>query len=164
MGYLVRQEQRARNEDKRPEMSRLIHPLAGLLLGACSSNAVGPCDVRYEDPLLTIAQVADSRTGALLPQVLVRDVRFNGTGLGDLRMLAEPWPGRGVAATGSDLQCTVACGFGTQEGVYEMTIHRPAYRDTTLTIDARYQSSRGAGECRVVVSGGVRLHLRLTPF
>lgn len=145
-------------------MSRPIRVLVVLLLGACSSDAVGPCDVRYEDPLLTIAQVADSKTGAPLPQVFVRNVRYNGAALGDLRVLAAPWPGRGVSLTGSDLQCTVACGFGTQEGVYEMTIHRPAYRDTTLSVDARYQGSRGAGECRVIVSGGVRLNLRLTPF
>jgi len=145
-------------------MSRLIYILAGLLMGACSNDALGPCDVRYEDPLLTIAQVVDSRTGALLPQVFVRDVRFNGAALGDLRLLSEPWPGRGVSLTGSDLECTVSCGFGTQEGVYEMTIHRPAYRDTTFTVDARYRSSRGPGECRVVAAGGVRLNLRLTPF
>lgn len=146
-------------------MPRSLQVVAALLMCACSTSGAGPCIVRYEDPLLTIAQVVDTRSSALLPQVYVRNVRFNGTAVGDFRLLTEGGPIRGVLVTGSDLECTVACGFGTQEGTYEMTIYRPSFRDTTFSVDARYRGrSSGSGGCPTVFSDGVVLNLRLTPL
>lgn len=132
---------------------------------SCGANQMGPCEVVYQDALLGIARVTDATIAATLPQVTIRDVQFRGTPVPDLRALtATGAPARGVTVTGGELRCDVACSFGSEEGVYTFTVSRAGYRDTTVTVDARYANREGAsGGCPLILSGGERLTLQLTP-
>lgn len=134
-------------------------------LVACSEPTNGPCVVTYRDPLLTIASVLNTQTGAAIPQVRIKDIKYQGAALRELRELTETGTlVRGVTITGQELLCNVVCSFATQEGLYEFTVTQSGLRDTSLSVNAKYATSEGPpGGCPRTFSGGMELRLRLSP-
>ena len=150
---------------RRPRSPRPFVAAAALLVGAACGGAedtAGPCYVGYEEPLFTVASAVDARTGAPLRQVVLRSYSFDGDPTLGPDYLTEflGLTPRNVTASGGTLLCDIACAFGAAEGRYALTFGAPGYRDTTLTLDARY--ARFTGGCPAMRSGGVVLRLELS--
>jgi hypothetical protein len=136
--------------------------LALAILCGCHGSTGGACDFEYLDPLVSITEVKDAVSKAALPSVRLRNLHWNGHYIDDARYFTEVGaPVHGTTASGPELLCDVACGFSNQPGVFNLTVHRDGYRDTTLNIHANY--SRSENTCPVRVSGGVILRLELQP-
>ena len=123
----------------------------------------GPCNIRYAEPLFLVASAADARTGAVLPQVLLRSYAFEGNPDLGTAFLIDVYglTPRNVRAEGGALVCAVACGFGAAEGRYSLTFGAAGYRDTTFAVEARF--AWGEGSCPRTLSGGRTIRLVLTP-
>jgi hypothetical protein len=132
-----------------------------LAVAACNGPTLGYCDIFYDEPLLNVINVRDRVTNAALPQVMIRNVNYNGRVVADLHPLVDGSPAPGITIVGQELRCDVACGFSVDEGPYQFTVHRVGYRDTTVTTNAVYATRRGS--CPTTLSGGVKLHLVLSP-
>ena len=131
-------------------------------LGACATNQLGPCEVVFEEPLLTVSRVSAAGSGAMLSPVLIRSISFNGAPIASLDAVLVGGPSPNITPVGSDLRCTVSCGFATREGRYQFTVTYPGYRDTTLTVPARYsRKTGGSNGCPTRIAGGVAITLIL---
>jgi hypothetical protein len=136
-----------------------------LALG-CSGGeegTAGPCYMRFADPLMAVTQVIDARTGRDLSQVILRRYTYAGgpdTGWGFLTDHFSLRP-RNVRTENDALMCDVACAFGASEGVYALTFGAEGYRDTTITVDARYANR--SGNCPLTLSQGAVVRVVLTP-
>jgi hypothetical protein len=66
-----------------------------------------------------------------------------------------------ISVEDSILICTIPCGFGTMEGVYEISISADGYRDLTLSTLAKYDELKGG--CPSSSSGGHSIGFSLYP-
>lgn len=134
--------------------------------GCRHDDELGPCYIKYAEPILTITAATDAQTGAPLSRIIVRDFSYNDQskselGIGFLTDVFGLTP-RNVTIEGSSLRCDIVCAFGAPEGRYQLTIGAVNYRDTTFTVPAKY--GRGSGNCPATLSDGVRLRVQLTPI
>lgn len=141
---------------------RSLAPLAvATLLAGCRLSGDEACAIRAAEPLVTIEQVTDSASGAPVPVVLLRDVRYGGFPPLPAEVLVAPEraPVRQATVEGDAVRCVVSCGFGSLEGTYEATLHAPGYRPRTIGFVAQYRQL-DAG-CPRRQRGGVRLRVAL---
>jgi hypothetical protein len=135
------------------------------ITGCHRDGTVGPCYVRYNEPILTITAATDARTGAPLSRIIVRDFSYDDRSRSELGIafLTDHFglTPRNVLIEGSSLRCDIVCAFGAPEGRYQLTIGATNYRDTTFTVAAKY--GRGSGDCPATLFDGVRLEVQLTP-
>lgn len=139
--------------------------LVVVALAACGRSQLGPCEVVYKDPLLTIASARNRVTLQAVPIVTLQEISFAGSPVRDLRFLTQTGgPVGGVIAAGTNLTCTITCFFAASEGRYSMRVSAPGYRDTTVTIDGGYATrERVNGGCPLRLSKGVSIDLSLSP-
>lgn len=128
-------------------------------IAACSPSQLGPCQIIYEEALITIVRAEDAATHAPVPRVSIRSISRDQQPIADPGVLTRVGaPVRGTTINGSELVCEVVCSFGVQEGTYRMSLSASGYRDTTITVQAKYARNNSAsGGCPVRASGGIRL-------
>jgi hypothetical protein len=131
---------------------------------ACNGNINRACDFTYADAVLHIQAVTDAQTGAKLGDVVIKNIRYRGVEVTDLRRLVDDIAplAKGVAVDGQQLRCTVSCAFAADEGEYEFIIARTGYRDFPVALDARYRNVDG--DCRRELSGGTEVSVQLVPM
>lgn len=142
----------------------LVVPFSLVACGG-SDGAAAPCEDSFVDPVFGISSAVDATSNAPLASVALGDLRIGATRVTSTFALVEAGGvGRNAVAEGQTIRCTIACGFGTTQGTYSMTVARAGYRDTVLTVTARYESvERGAGGCPVTYSKGTQVSVRLSP-
>lgn len=129
----------------------------------CNGNIVRACDFSYADALLHIASATDATTGATLGDVAIKDVRFGGVQVTDLRSLVDIAPlAKGVTIEGAQIRCVVSCAFAVDEGRYEFVVSEPGYKDYPVAIDAHF--NKVSGDCERTLSRGVEISVQLAPL
>jgi len=69
-----------------------------------------------------------------------------------------------VRAVGSSLECTVPCGFATQEGALSFTVSAPGFVTRSVAANGAYSSRTGNGAgCPLNLAGGNRIAVALSP-
>ena len=95
----------------------------------------GPCDHIYEDPVIHIDSVTDVQNGNLIFAFQILEVWRNGSRV-------QPWYMRivsyNVVEYDTMLICNLRCGFGNDEGLYTLRVSTFGYRDTTVSVHAKY--------------------------
>lgn len=133
--------------------------LAGAM-GACRLTGDEACAIQAAEPLVTVDAVVDSASGADIPVILVDKVRYSGFPLPPVSLVdPQRAPVRQVTVEGDAIRCAVTCGFGSNEGPYEVTITAPGYRSRTITFSAEY--SRLDAGCPRLQRDGTKLSLTL---
>jgi hypothetical protein len=136
---------------------------AAILGLGCNGNIVRACDFSYADALLHITSATDVTTGATLGDVVIKDVRFGGVPVTDLRSLVDIAPlAKGVTIEGAQIRCVVSCGFAVDEGRYEFVVSKPGYKDYPVAIDAHF--NKVSGDCERTLSRGVEISVQLAPL
>ena len=102
--------------------------------GGSSSGGVGTCDIQA-DPAVTILTAKDATTGAALPTISITSVKLDGKAT-DLTLVALA--GKNLSVSGGSLICTIACGFGSSEGRYDVTIESQGYEPKEISVNATY--------------------------
>lgn len=122
-------------------------------------GGIGPCVHIYKEPILHITSITNMITGEPVSAFTITDVRVDGRtqNLFHLRSLSY-----GVVWYDSILFANVPCGFGTDEGVYHVTISATGFRDTVIQAAARYAVFQGG--CPSSNSGGTRISFVLQPI
>lgn len=144
--------------------------LAALLTvgdAACNGNQVGPCGVFPQEPVIAITRVTNAATQTAIPRVTIRSISIDGRSITDPRALIEGLgvPTKNATVSGQDLVCDIDCAFAVEQGRYVMTLSAGGYRDTTVTLDARYRRSEsGSGGCPLRLFDGAEVQLTLTPL
>jgi hypothetical protein len=128
--------------------------------GQTDDRVAGPCYVSYDDPVLTIASATDSMSTGPIAQLTISSISVDGIAL-DLRALGTPISNAQVI--GNSVQCTVPCGFSTQQGTYSATISAAGYQSAALSVTASYQTVTGGG-CPAIYSGGKHTSVSLQPL
>jgi len=113
--------------------------VAAAALSACRLSGDSACFVHAGEPLVTLELVADSASGVAVPVVFISNVHIGGLRF-QPSALVDPQraPVRQATVEGDAVRCVVSCGFGSNEGSYELTITAPGYRPRTLTFAANY--------------------------
>lgn len=129
----------------------LIFGLLVLLLVNCEittssqkeeEKEAGPCVHIYEDPILVIESVSNSRSPDTLSQVRIYDITVD-SARQDLTSLADD-PSQNVSVQDSTILCTIPCGFGKKDGTYRFNARAEGYQDTTLAFeDVNYEIFNG---------------------
>ena len=130
---------------------------------ACHGNINRACDYTYADAVLHIRAVTDAQTGAKLRDVVIKNIRYRGVEVTDLRRLVDDIAplAKGVVVDGQQLRCTVSCAFAVDEGEYEFVVARTGYQDFPVALDARYRNADG--DCERTISGGADVSVQLVP-
>ena len=140
-------------------MARLSHySLPGLLAAAGCQLAPGPCEHRFEDPLINLEiRVA----GPLHPSTFaLTEFRLADRSVPPLSHWAGS-PGYRVAIRGDTLFCDASCGFGTEEGRYEFRIGAEGFTDQAVAVTAAYAEFDGG--CPSANRGGRTVAVTLSP-
>lgn len=134
--------------------------LLALVLTGCRA-ADEACLVKSAEPLITIQEVRDAATNALIPEVSVAGVLFLGSPVTDLGLLVDPKraPTIRVSVVGQTLRCIVACGFAANSGAYRLLIGAPGYLDREVLLNADYSLQDNG--CPKLRRGGPKLVLSL---
>lgn len=119
---------------------------------------MGPCVHIYEDPVLTIQSVTSNETGDAISPIFIHELKLDSMGMDILFMMSGIT--KNLTFSDSLVTCTVPCGFGTEEGVYELTISAEGYNDSTVSTQAKYRNSKGG--CPSSSSGSARFSFTLT--
>ncbi|MGQ0642771.1 MAG: hypothetical protein ACT4P6_18665 [Gemmatimonadaceae bacterium] len=95
-----------------------------------------------------------------MPVILVSDVRISGLSFMP-PALVDPQraPVRQATIEGDVVRCVVICGFGSTEGLYELTVTAPGYRPRMLSFTAQYSTVESG--CPTLVRGGFKLSTTL---
>jgi len=122
-----------------------------VLAGCKADGTIGPCVHTYEDPVLHIQSVTNAQTGQSVQALEILEVLLDGQKQ-DPRVLKVV--SFNVVAADSTLLCGLPCGFGTETGIYTLTITAKGCRDTTISLQAQYAVFRGG--CPSSNSGGTQ--------
>lgn len=147
----------------------VLNPLSRLLVaitlvvasascGGGESSLVGPCIVNFRGPALFVADARDSVSGAAVPSVRLSAITIDGMAL-DVAAL-QPVASN-VRIVGNALECTVPCGFSSQEGTYVFVASSAGFADTTVRATGSYASREG--NCPGTLSDGSNVTVVLTP-
>lgn len=128
------------------------------LLLACEPQ-MGPCVHIYEDPILTIQTVTSEETGDAISPLIIDELKLDSNEIDIVFMMGGIT--KNLTFSDSLLICTVPCGFGTEEGTYEMTVSADGYNDSTVSTQAKYENSESG--CPGSSSEGSQISFTLTP-
>ena len=123
---------------------------------------LGYCYHTFESPVVRVAAVTDARTGAPIRRVVLSDIAINGTRVTDVSRLNRPPVSFGLTSRDSALACEVSCGFGVEEGRYQLVVRAPGYESRALTLAARYARVRGG--CPSSSAGSTDVKVTLVPL
>jgi len=124
--------------------------------GGGNNGGVGTCDIQA-DPAVTIFTAKDATTGAALPTISITSVKLDGKAT-DLTLAAIA--GKNLSVSGGSLICTIACGFGSSEGRYEVTIESQGYEPKEISVNATY-AIKSYG-CPGRLSDGAKVDVTMT--
>ena len=140
-----------------PLKTGLIVSAGIALLGGCRVLG-GPCHHTFHDPVLVVTGVRDPN-GNPVSRITISDLAFLGRPVTDFRVLLL-LPSFNVRQVGNDIECSVECGFGVEEGEYRFTA-TAATGATTVRVQARYRDFDGG--CPSSNSGSTRITVQLSP-
>lgn len=129
-----------------------------LLVGCKVGETLGPCLHTYEDPVLHIQSVTNAQTGQSVQALDIVQVLLNGQKQ-DLHFVTAV--SFNVVVMDSTLLCGLPCGFGTEPGVYTLTVAARGCRDTTVSLAASYAVFKGG--CPSSNSGGSQYSFQMEP-
>ncbi len=144
-------------------MKRLVTlAFVALLCLRCNhqDGSVGPCIHIYEEPVLNVLSVTDRVTNIRIGAVWVTEVLLDTTEL-DLLALRQG-VSTNVSYSDSGLYCIPPFGFGTQRGLYTLSLSADGYRDTVVSLPAAYAVFRGG--CPSSNTGGTRVVVKMSPL
>lgn len=118
---------------------------------------VGPCVHTYLDPVIHIPAVTDYATGEEIDSFVISDVVLDGQPI-PVDRLTRVFSS-GAEAEGDSLVCSTPCGFGTDEGRYELTVSSSGYCPRRVDLEAQYDTFEGG--CPSSNGGGVLLEISL---
>lgn len=114
-----------------------------------------------------MTRVTNAVTQAAIPQIMMRSFTIDGRVIANPRALIEGLgvPARNATVNGQDLVCDIVCAFAVEQGRYVMTVSAAGFRDTTVTLDAKYsRKESGSGGCPLRLFDGTKVQLALTPL
>ena len=124
------------------------------------SGIAGPCVHNYEDPILTIKSIEDAESGEQIPRITINEVFIDSVRKDVSSLVRES--SQNVTLQDSSILCDVPCGFGTETGRYEFTVHASGYEDTTMTKEnIRYENFDGG--CPSSNSGSTIISFTMEP-
>jgi hypothetical protein len=132
--------------------------IAGCGGGGEADSVAGPCIIQTMGPSLTIASVTSATTGAAIPVITLSDVSVGGMAVPALP--TGDWVN--VKAAGSNLECTVACGFSSAEGATTLTVSAPGYASKAISATSGYATR--VGGCPGSYSNGAQISISLSPL
>ena len=132
--------------------------LLGLAITGCRLSGGEACTVRSGDPLITLATVKDSASGAPIPDVTVSGVQFEGSPVTNMEFLVNPdrGPTSQVTLDAQTLRCHIACGFASSVGKYRFLLGAQGYRTREIIVDARYAETSSG--CPTLLRRGLSLN------
>lgn len=132
-------------------------------IAGCNKNTNESCAIiRGPDALLTVTEARSTQGGANIPMVIIRSFTKAGVLPIDLASLAADPNARSVRSGPSGLECQITCAFGSDEQTYEVRVGAPGYRDTTVTVTARYATLTEG--CPHVQRGSQAVRFTLPPL
>ncbi len=133
------------------------------LINSCEptnlGSTVGPCVHTFEEPVLTIKSVSSTVTGNAISSVEIFEIKIDSLSGYPASLIDEI--SNNISVKDSILICTIPCGFGIMEGLYEISISANGYRDLTLSTLAKYDELNGG--CPSSSSGGQSISFSLSP-
>ena len=136
--------------------------LLSLALWGCDKTkdgSTGPCLHTYEDPVIHIDSVINAQTGQQILAFKILNVTRDGYKEQPFLLKIISY---NVVLYDSALVCNTPCGFGTGEGSYALWVSASGYRDTTISVKAKYAIFKGG--CPSSNSGGTQFSFRLQPM
>jgi hypothetical protein len=123
---------------------------------AKDGGTIGPCVHTYEDPIIHVDSVTNAQNGSLISTFQIREIIKDGNRVQPeyIKIVSS-----NVAVYDTMLVCNLPCGFGTDEGVYTLKVSAIGYRDTTVSIKAKYAVFKGG--CPSSNSGGTRFSFKM---
>lgn len=120
---------------------------SAIALSGCHAPATASgCRSDFLEPLIRVASVTDAATGLPLADVRITDVAIDGVSYRHmLNLLVWPDPQHRVTMDGSELVCAVVCAFGNEEGEWRLSLARPGYQTTKISLRADYPVSNDCG-------------------
>jgi len=114
-----------------------------LMISSCEppGSGLGPCVHIFEEPILTIQSVNSAETGNSLSTIVLFEVTIDGIGR-DATYLTQEMS-ENITIEDSVLICSIPCGFGTLEGIYQFSVKSEGFKDTLITENATYNKSEG---------------------
>ena len=135
--------------------------LVCIICGACKEIAppiIGPCEHRYLDPIIEITKVTDAKTGQSISAFKITHVEIEGNQT-DLHHLLHGESFNSLLYD-STVYCSIPCGFGAQEGEYQLMVSALGYQDTTIIFNATYKKFEGG--CPSSSSGSTIISFEMT--
>ena len=125
--------------------------MLGSVAGCKVGGTIGPCVHTYEDPVLHIQSVTNAQTGQSVQALQILQVLLEGQKQDSQILKAVSF---NVTVMDSTLLCGLPCGFGTEAGIYTLTVAARGCRDTTISLPAKYAVLKGG--CPSSSSGGTQ--------
>lgn len=119
-------------------------------------GTIGPCVHTYEDPVLHVESVTDAQNGQRVFAFRILEVTRNGVKQQPIFLKIVSY---NVVVYDTTLVCNVPCGFGTDEGAYTLRVSASGYRDTTISVNAKYAVFKGG--CPSSNSGGTKFSFQM---
>ena len=136
-----------------------------LLLAGCDAleQSVGPCDVRWESPLIEITHAKAEDSDEPISTVSLTNFVVDSNAIGPQFLEIDDEPN--VEIDGDTLRCTIPCAFGRQQGNYAFTAAASGYESTRLELgEVEYTNREEEGPCpRIIFSGSQEVGIRLSP-
>ena len=135
-----------------------------LLASACEEATEGPCVHFNSDPILIVTNAVDLDTGTPVDSLLLDSIRVNNyrPPIANLARLEGPRTDSlsyGVDTADGRIICTLPFALAGDEGVYELWINTPGYRDTMIAVAAEFATVEGG--CPSSSSGGTVVSIGL---
>lgn len=117
-----------------------------LAMSACGGDdseesVAGPCVHLYQDEVLQLESASGRDTGAVIPELRLRDFSVDGAALSIDEVIAQR--SSSVQRDGDVLRCVLPCGFGVQEGEWTFAARAEGYAWTGQVVEARYAVTVG---------------------
>lgn len=121
---------------------------------------IGPCDHTYEETILQIESVRNSKDGKNIETIVLSEIKIDSVKI-KLSHFIEFVSSR-VAIIDSTLICNPPCGFGTDSGKYSFRLSAKGFKDTMILCSPFYKIFKGG--CPSSSNGGLRLNIILQPL
>ncbi|MEQ9092441.1 MAG: hypothetical protein RIE52_15210 [Balneola sp.] len=119
----------------------------------------GPCIHSYDEPVLEITSAISAEDDSPIEEVVISEVTIDSV-LFSVQDLTLEFS-ENIIVKDSVLICSIPCGFGTNEGIYELTFSAQGYFDLTISTLAEYDNKKGG--CPSSSSGSHHLGFSLYP-
>jgi hypothetical protein len=151
----------------------MLNSVIALAVAGCSGGTQGVVNPRCSSmlhitgPVLAVASVTDSVSGASLATVTLSQLKVDGSPA-DLSLLLQDRQTSNLklAGGGDALECTIPCGMSSHQGTYSFQVSATGYQALTKSVVARYATvNRGttAENCAVTLSDGTAVSIALQP-